>query len=141
MPMMLYRQSYEQACAHLKQQYDGYHFSKQSEDIYNPFSLINALAQKSYTNFWFATGTPTLLIELLQQTDFDLPSLDEITAIAEQFDAPTNEISDPVPVLYQSGYLTIKGYDPAFEVYTLSYPNKEVRRGFIESLMPSIIGR
>lgn len=129
-------ETYEQACTHLKQQYDGYHFSRRSEDIYNPFSVISAFAAKSYNNFWFSTGTPTFLIELLQRTDFDPRNLDETTATAEQFDAPTNEIIDPVPVLYQSGYLTIKKYDPEFDIYTLSYPNKEVRKGFIESLIP-----
>lgn len=132
-------ETYEEACIHLKEQYDGYHFSKNSEDVYNPFSLFNAFAQKSYANFWFSTGTPTFLINILQQTDFDIRELDDITATAEQFDAPTNTITDPLPVLYQSGYLTIKGYDPEFQLYTLSYPNKEVRKGFIESLMPAYV--
>lgn len=132
-------ETFEEACLHLKQQYDGYHFSKNSEDIYNPFSLINAFAQRSYDNFWFSTGTPTFLIELLQRTDFDIRSLEGITASSEQFDAPTNEITDPIPVLYQSGYLTIKGYDPDFQTYRLAYPNKEVRKGFIESLIPSYV--
>lgn len=132
-------ETYEEACIHLKEQYDGYHFSKNSEDVYNPFSLFNAFAQKSYANFWFSTGTPTFLINILQQTDFDIRELDDITATAEQFDAPTSTITDPLPVLYQSGYLTIKGYDPEFQLYTLSYPNKEVRKGFIESLMPAYV--
>lgn len=132
-------ETYEEACMHLKQQYDGYHFSENSEDIYNPFSLMNAFAQKKYANFWFSTGTPTFLIDLLQECDFDIQELDNITATAEQFDTPTNKITDPIPVLYQSGYLTIKGYDPEFQVYTLAYPNKEVRKGFIESLMPAYV--
>lgn len=132
-------ETYEEACIHLKEQYDGYHFSKNSEDVYNPFSLFNAFAQKSYANFWFSTGTPTFLINILQQTDFDIRELDDITATAEQFDAPTSTITDPLPVLYQSGYLTIKGYDSEFQLYTLSYPNKEVRKGFIESLMPAYV--
>lgn len=132
-------ETYEEACAHLKLQYDGYHFSKRCEDIYNPFSLFNAFASKNYENFWFSTGTPTFLIELLKQSQFDIRELDNTTATAEQFDAPTNAITDPIPVLYQSGYLTIKGYDPDFELYTLAYPNKEVRKGFIESLMPAYV--
>lgn len=132
-------ETFEEACMHLKQQYDGYHFSENSEDIYNPFSLMNAFAQKSYANFWFSTGTPTFLINLLQECDFDIKELDDTTATAEQFDTPTNKITDPIPVLYQSGYLTIKGYDPEFQVYTLAYPNKEVRKGFIESLMPAYV--
>lgn len=132
-------ETYEEACMHLKQQYDGYHFSKKCTDIYNPFSLFNAFAQKSYENFWFSTGTPTFLIDLLQKCDFDIRKLDGTTATAEQFDAPSNRITDPLPVLYQSGYLTIKGYDPDFQIYTLTYPNKEVRKGFIESLMPAYV--
>ena len=132
-------ESYDEACVHLKQQYDGYHFSKKSEDIYNPFSLFNAFAQKSYANFWFSTGTPTFLIDILQQSNFDIRELDGVSATAEQFDTPTNAITDPLPVLYQSGYLTIKDYDPEFQLYTLAYPNKEVRKGFIESLMPAYV--
>ncbi len=132
-------ETYEEACTHLKQQYDGYHFSENSEDIYNPFSLFNAFAQKKYSNFWFSTGTPTFLIDLLQESNFDIRELDDTTATAEQFDAPTNRITDPLPVLYQSGYLTIKGYDPSFQLYTLAYPNKEVRKGFLESLMPAYV--
>lgn len=134
-------ETYEQACIHLKQTYDGYHFSKNSEDIYNPFSIINALNTRNYDNFWFATGTPTFLIELLQRVDFDLTNLDGITATAEQFDAPTDEVVDPIPVLYQSGYLTIKEYDPTFRLYLLGYPNKEVRQGFLESLLPAYVHR
>ena len=132
-------ETYEEACIHLKQQYDGYHFSKGCMDIYNPFSLFNAFAQKSYANFWFSTGTPTFLIDILQECDFDIRELDGTTATAEQFDAPSDRITDPLPVLYQSGYLTIKGYDPDFQIYTLTYPNKEVRKGFIESLMPAYV--
>ena len=110
-------ETYEEACIHLKQQYDGYHFSENCEDIYNPFSLFNAFAQKKYANFWFSTGTPTFLIDILQECDFDIRELDGTTATAEQFDAPSDRITDPLPVLYQSGYLTIKGYDPDFQIY------------------------
>ena len=132
-------ETYEAACAHLKRQYDGYHFSKHCEDIYNPFSLFNAFDAKEYKNFWFSTGTPTFLIDILQQSNFDIRQLDGVSATAEQFDAPTNVITDPLPVLYQSGYLTIKEYDRDFQIYTLAYPNKEVRKGFIESLMPAYV--
>ena len=133
------KETYEEACVHLKQQYDGYHFSKHCEDIYNPFSLFNAFNAKEYKNFWFSTGTPTFLIELLQRADFDVRSLEGIEATDEQFDAPTEQITNPIPVLYQSGYLTIKGYDPDFQTYRLAYPNKEVRKGFIESLLPAYV--
>lgn len=134
-------ETYEEACIHLREQYDGYHFSAGCTDIYNPFSLFSALSQRRYENFWFSTGTPTFLIELLQCSNFDIRELDGVTATAEQFDAPTDQIFDPVPVLYQSGYLTIKDYDPMFQVYTLAYPNKEVRKGFLESLIPAYVHR
>jgi hypothetical protein len=117
-------ETFEEACAHLKQQYDGYHFSENCEDIYNPFSIINALSQKKYRNFWFSTGTPTFLIDLLQNCDIDIRSLDGTEAIAEQFDAPTDRITNPIPVLYQSGYLTIKQYDPLFKRIRWPIPTK-----------------
>lgn len=129
----------EEACAHLKCQYDGYHFSKFCPDIYNPFSLFNAFDAKEYNNFWFSTGTPTFLIDLLQETNFNVRDLEGVEATDEQFDAPTERITSPIPVLYQSGYLTIKGYDPEFRIYRLAYPNKEVRQGFIESLLPAYV--
>ena len=132
-------ETYEEACAHLKKQYDGYHFSKSCVDVYNPFSLINAFAQKSYENYWFSTGTPTFLIELLQQMNFDIRLLDRMDAKPEDFDKATDCLTDPIPVLYQSGYLTIKSYDTFFRTYTLGYPNEEVRIGFIESLIPSYL--
>lgn len=132
-------ETFEEACLHLKQRYDGYHFSKHCADIYNPFSLFNAFDAKEYKNFWFSTGTPTFLIDLLRECDFDVRSLEGIEAVDEQFDAPTERIVSPVPVLYQSGYLTIKGYDPDFRIYNLAYPNGEVRQGFVESLLPAYV--
>ncbi|MBQ8501099.1 MAG: ATP-binding protein [Bacteroides sp.] len=134
-------ETYEEACAHLKKQYDGYHFSENCEDIYNPFSLFNALDAKKYKNFWFSTGTPTFLIELLQNVQFDVRMMDGMTAMDDQFDAPTEVITDPIPVLYQSGYLTIKNFDPMFRTYTLAYPNSEVRYGFTEALLPRYVHR
>ena len=132
-------ETYEEACAHLKEQYDGYHFSENSEDIYNPFSLFNAFNAKKYKNYWFSSGTPTFLLELLRESDFNIRELESMEATDEQFDAPTEHIISPVPVLYQSGYLTIKGYDRDFNIYTLGYPNKEVRKGFIEALLPGYV--
>ena len=127
-------QTYVQACDKLRRMYDGYHFSPNCEDIYNPFSLLNALNNKNYNKYWFSSGTPTFLIELLRKYDFDIESLDGMKAPAEQFDVPTEQIVNPLPVLYQSGYLTIKDYDPEYMEYTLAYPNEEVRLGFIGSL-------
>lgn len=134
-------ETYEEACQHLKRQYDGYHFSRNSEDIYNPFSLFNAFSQKDYKSFWYSTGTPTFLIELLQRMDFNLRLLESMDVKDEDFDKATEVITDPIPVLYQSGYLTIKGYDPLFRTYTLGYPNEEVRIGFIETLIPSYLNQ
>ena len=134
-----HQETFEETCAHLKAQYDGYHFSKSCRDIYNPFSLFNALNDKDYRNYWFATGTPTYLIDLLKANDFNLRDLDGVEATDEQFDAPTEQATTPIPVLYQSGYLTIKGYDPEFQVYTLAYPNREVRKGFLDSLLPAYV--
>ena len=116
--------------------YDGYHFSPECEDIYNPFSLLSAFSNLDYDSYWFSSGTPTFLINLLRRSEFDIESLDNTEAPAEQFDAPTEQICTPLPVLYQSGYLTIKAYDPVFRIYTLAYPNEEVRQGFISSLIP-----
>ncbi|MDO4164251.1 MAG: ATP-binding protein [Bacteroides sp.] len=134
-------ETYDEACAHLKHRYDGYHFSKNCTDIYNPFSLLNAFSAREYKNFWFSTGTPTFLIDILRRTDFDVRSLDGLTATEEQFDAPTEQITNPIPVLYQSGYLTIKEYDPVFRQYKLAYPNGEVRYGLTESLLPAYVHR
>lgn len=134
-------ESYEETCAHLKRQYDGYHFSECSKDVYNPFSLIYAFAQKKYSNYWFSTGTPTFLIELLVKMNFNIRNLEHMEAKEEDFDKATDHLTDPVPVLYQSGYLTIKQYNPLFRTYTLGYPNEEVRVGFLETLIPSYLNQ
>ena len=127
--------TYDQACAALTQKYDGYHFTEKSPDIYNPFSLINALSKKELKNFWFATGTPTILTRLIKKYNMDPESFDKgFPATLEMFDAPTETATNPIPMLYQSGYLTIKNYD-GYE-YTLGFPNDEVRLGFVKSLMP-----
>ena len=134
-------ETYEEACRHLKRQYDGYHFSKICEDIYNPFSLFNAFSQRDYKSFWFSTGTPTFLIEMLQRMDFSLTLLEKMEVKDEDFDKATEVITDPIPVLYQSGYLTIKDYDPEFGLYMLDYPNREVEEGFVKYLMPFYIDK
>ena len=127
--------TYEEACAGLTKKYDGYHFTEKSPDIYNPFSLINALSKKELKNFWFATGTPTILTRLIKKYKMDPETFDKgFSATLEMFDAPTETATNPIPILYQSGYLTIKNYD-GYE-YTLGFPNEEVRLGFVKSLMP-----
>lgn len=126
--------TYEETLAELKQMYDGYHFSRQMTDVYNPWSLIYAFESGWIDNYWFSTGTPSSLINLLRIRRFNLPELENIEVELKRFDAPTERITDPIPVLYQSGYLTIKGYNPMTKRYTLGFPNEEVYLGFADSL-------
>lgn len=130
-------ETYQEACEHLKRKYDGYHFSKNSKDIYNPFSIINVLKHREYSNYWFSSGTPTFLVDLMQKMKVDLKELAGVRAKASQFDKATDTIDDIVPVLYQSGYITVKDYIPRFDSFVLGYPNEEVKIGFFESLIPS----
>jgi hypothetical protein len=130
-------ETYEEACAHLKRRYDGYHFNHRSEDIYNPFSIINVLKSKEYGSYWYSTGTPTFLIELLRSRNMELEGLEECECLPEAFDKSTEMLTDPIPVLYQSGYLTIKAFRNG--LYTLGFPNEEVRYGFLRSLLPAVM--
>ena len=130
----------EEMHAKLKQQYDGYRFSKKEEEIYNPFSLMNAFGDKMLNSYWFASGTPTFLIRQMQHFRTDITTMEHIEAVASAFDRPTEAMESALPLLYQSGYLTIKDYDRETDSYILAIPNKEVRVGFIEGLMPTYIG-
>lgn len=128
--------SYEETLEELKHNYDGYHFSGRSEDIYNPFSLIKSLDAQDFGSYWFDTGTPTYLLERLKNSEIDETTLDSMPMIPESDFDVSPEISDNVlPVLYQTGYLTIKDYDRALHLYTLGYPNKEVKIGFTQGLL------
>ena len=118
----------------LKKSYDGYHFSKQSVGMYNPFSLLNALDSKDFRDFWFATGTPTFLVEVLQQTDYPLDKLTTEEVDVRTMDSVDMMYSNPIPLLFQSGYLTIKDFDKEFQSYRLGFPNEEVERGFAQFL-------
>lgn len=124
----------------IKDRYDGYHFSERSEDIYNPYSLLNALGDMRLENYWFSSGTPTFLIRQMQHFKTDIMSLDRLEVPSSAFDQPTENMKDALPLLYQSGYLTIKDYDQEIEAYTLSIPNREVRIGYIQGLLPTYIG-
>lgn len=126
--------------ARIKNQYDGYHFSEKSADIYNPYSLLTAFMQRKIGNYWFDTGTPTYLIKQLQLFRSDITDMDDIEVPSSAFDLPTENMHDALPLLYQSGYLTIKGYDPDGDVYTLSIPNQEVRSGYADGLLPVFTG-
>ena len=125
---------YESMLALLKQKYDGYHFSWNLADIYNPWSLIYAFNEGDVGNYWFGTGTPSSLIDLLRTKYLYIPELENYHCRLEDFDAPTERIDDPVPVLFQSGYLTLKEYDRYSDEYVLGFPNEEVYHGFAASL-------
>lgn len=130
----------EEMHAKLKQKYDGYHFSNRDEGVYNPFSLLKAFQQKELHNYWFDTGTPTFLIRQMQHFHTDITSLEKVEVPSSAFDRPTEAMIDALPLLYQSGYLTIKDYDRESEIYTLSIPNQEVRVGFTDGLLPTYVG-
>ena len=128
--------TYEEACGKLRQQYDGYHFRENSVGIYNPFSLLNTFAKGIFNDYWFATGTPTFLVKLLQSKNYKLGDLEGKKVMSDMLTAPATSASNPIPVLYQSGYLTIKDYDRNMRIYTLGFPNEEVERGFLNFLLP-----
>ena len=130
----------EQMHNRLKQQYDGYHFAAGAPEVYNPFSLLKCFLHRKLSNYWFASGTPTFLIEQMQHFNTDITSLDSLYVPESAFDQPTENMHDALPLLYQSGYLTIKDYDPDTEAYLLSIPNQEVRVGYIDGLLPTYTG-
>ena len=115
----------------LKAWYDGYHFTESCVDIYNPFSLLNTFSQQKFGSYWFETGTPTFLVELLKQSRYDLHRLTEEQTTSDVLGSVDTMQANPVPLLYQSGYLTIKGYDSRFGLYRLGFPNEEVEKGFV----------
>ena len=128
--------SYDEALALLKENYDGYHFCDESEDIYNPFSLIKSLNEKRFGSYWFDSGTPTYLVERLRRNPIDETTLDRIPLVPQSDFDVSPELSDnSLPMLYQTGYLTIKEYDERMQLYTLGYPNKEVKIGFTRGLL------
>ncbi len=128
----------EDCLAGLRRMYDGYHFSRESEGVYNPFSLLNALQDKQLDRYWFSTGTPTFLIDKLKRSDFDPKKITEGELYVEEnrLTDYRYDSNDPLPLFYQTGYLTIKDYDKEFGSYRLDYPNEEVRYGFLKSLEP-----
>ena len=131
----------EEVVKKLKAHYDGYHFAWPSPDIYNPFSLLNAFADGRLDSYWFGSGTPTYLIEMLNKFGVLPSQIGGNEAVAADFDAPTERMESITPLLYQSGYVTIKGYDEMFQIYTLDIPNVEVRIGLMRSLIPYYVTR
>ncbi|MCM0248166.1 ATP-binding protein [Bacteroides fragilis] len=129
--------TYEEAMDKLGRQYDGYHFNYRNwEGMFNPFSVLNTFSTGLFENAWFASGTPTFLAEMLRKTDFDLRDLDGIEVSSASLSDDRADIHNPVPMIYQSGYLTIKKYDPQFGLYTLGFPNEEVKYGFLNFVAP-----
>ena len=117
----------------LRDMYDGYHFSEESVGLYNPFSLLNTFSSNRFKEYWFETGTPTLLVNAMKQTSFDVTTLsDQVEVAVEDLSGMQDIINRPIPLFFQTGYLTIKDYDKEFNIYTLGFPNDEVKNGFLK---------
>lgn len=130
----------EEMLQKLKVKYDGYHFTWPSPDIYNPYSILNAFDDLKLGNYWFGSGTPTYLIEMLRKYNVTPQTIGQREVFATAFDAPTERLNDITPLLYQSGYITIKDYDEMTETYMLDIPNNEIRIGLLGSLLPNYLG-
>lgn len=128
--------TYEETCARLRRRYDGYHFVENGTGIYNPFSLLSTFSVQRFGSYWFETGTPTFLVNLLQRDNFYLPDLTGQQVTRNFLNSVDSIDKSPVPIIYQSGYLTIKDYDDRFGFYTLGFPNEEVEEGFTNFLLP-----
>lgn len=131
--------SREMMLAKLKENYDGYHFSKKSPDVFNPYSLLNCFSKKELGAFWFSSGTPTYLINMLRQFGVLPTEIAPTEAVSSSFNAPTENMKTITPLLYQSGYVTIKKYDPETRIYTLDIPNKEIKVGLFDNLLPNYV--
>ena len=129
----------EQAGELLGKRYNGYHFSWPSPDIFNPYCLLNALSDRRVDSYWFSSGTPTYLMEMMRKFGVAPSQIGPTEAMASAFDAPTERMTSLIPLLYQSGYLTIKDYYEEDNIYVLDIPNKEIRIGLMESLLPSYV--
>ncbi len=125
----------------LRDMYDGYRFTREPAEIYNPFSLVSSFGNGEIAPYWFGSGTPTSLVNMLRRSDVTLPELESVEASASSFDAPTEGMADVVPLMYQSGYLTIKSYDSLVRMYKLGIPNDEVAEGLSRTLLPFYTGR
>lgn len=131
-----YGDTEEETLNKLKIRYDGYHFEEDTVGIYNPFSVLNTLAKLRYKDYWFETGTPTFLVDLLKMHNYRLLDITREKVSGDVINSVDSMSTNPIPVIYQSGYLTIKGYDERFKKYRLGFPNKEVEEGFLNFLLP-----
>lgn len=130
----------KESLAALKENYDGYHFSKRSPDIYNPFSLLNALDHRDISDYWFQSGTPSYLLKILKKDDFYIPDLDGVETLASSLSVKESYVNNPIALLFETGYLTIRRYDPDTESYILGIPNKEVSVSLSQALLPIYSG-
>lgn len=130
------KMSYEEVCRELRTCYDGYHFVENSVGIYNPFSVLNTFFKMKFGSYWFETGTPTYLVELLKAHHYDLHCMAHVETDADILNSVDSASTNPIPVIYQSGYLTIKKFDQEFATYQLGFPNREVEEGFMKFLLP-----
>lgn len=127
------RLSTDECYKKLKDMYDGYHFSEDAEGMYNPFSLLSTLRFKKFKDYWFETGTPTMLVNVMKQTSFDITTLsDNVEVASDDLSGMQDIVNRPIPLFLQTGYLTIKDYDKEFNIYTLGFPNDEVKNGFLK---------
>ena len=131
--------TYEECLEELRRFYDGYHFSGKSEDVFNPFSLIKAMNAQKIDPFWFSSGTPTYLVKVLQKYHVNVMDIEKKACDVDDFDVSPENMVSPLPLLYQSGYLTIKKYNPILRRYALGYPNREVKIGMLKSLAPNYL--
>lgn len=129
----------EEVIEKMTRSYDGYHFHPRGVGMFHPFSVLNSFSKLEFGSYWFATGTPTFIVELLQKSEYDLRTLiDGVEVPASAFTEYRAETNNPLPLIYKSGYLTIKGYDKRFGNYLLQFPNDEVKYGFLDFLNKNI---
>ena len=132
------KKNFAETLSELKKKYDGYVFAKEGVSVYNPFSVLSAFSAKDLGNYWFATGTPTFLVNYLKDAHYNVPNLDGKVELNEAgIELYRADAKDPIPILFQSGYLTIKEYLENGNIYRLGFPNDEVRYGFLENLVPA----
>jgi hypothetical protein len=129
--------SYDEVRELLRVNYDGYHFCEDSVGIYNPFSLLCTFQSNKIKSYWFETGTPSYLVHLLKRHNFNLEKMTTAEVDEDVLNSIDSQSKNPIPVIYQSGYLTIKDFEPEFGLYTLGFPNKEVENGFLKFLLPN----
>ena len=131
--------TYEECLDELTRYYDGYHFGKNSEDVFNPFSLVKCMNGQDISAYWFGSGTPSYLIKTLQKYHVNVTDIEQAGTSVDDFDVSPEQMTSALPLLYQSGYLTIKDYDPVFQTYRLGYPNREVKIGMLRNLAPNYL--